>query len=46
MGAAQVTVQGLEVLEADPARNLLLLKGGVPGPKGGLLIIQKAGKRK
>lgn len=46
MGAAQVTVQRLEVLEADPARNLLLLKGGVPGPKGGLVIIQKAGKRK
>lgn len=46
LGNAQVTVRGLEVLEADPARNLLLVKGAVPGPSRGLLVIHRAGKRK
>ncbi|MEW6033779.1 MAG: 50S ribosomal protein L3 [Chloroflexota bacterium] len=46
MGSARVTVQRLEVLEADPVRNLLLVKGAVPGPNRGLVVVSKAGKRK
>jgi large subunit ribosomal protein L3 len=39
MGAAKCTVKGLEVVQVDPERNLLLLKGAVPGANGGLLVI-------
>ena len=41
MGGEQVTIRNLEVFEADPDRNLLLLKGAVPGSKNGLLLIRK-----
>ena len=44
MGNSRVTVRHLEVFEADPARNLLLVKGAVPGGKNGLLLISKSGK--
>ena len=43
MGNRRVTVRHLEVLEADPARNLLVIKGAVPGAKNGLLLIKKSG---
>jgi large subunit ribosomal protein L3 len=46
MGDDQITVRNLEVLEADPARNLLLIKGAIPGARGGVVIVHKAGKRK
>jgi len=42
MGNRRVTVRNLEVIQADPERNLLLVKGAVPGANGGLLIIEKA----
>lgn len=42
MGNQRVTVRKLEVLEADPVRNLLLVKGAVPGAKNGLLLITKS----
>ncbi len=41
MGGEQVTIRNLEVFEADPDRNLLLIKGAVPGYKNGLLLIRK-----
>jgi large subunit ribosomal protein L3 len=41
MGNRRVTVRNLEVIEADPERNLLLVKGAVPGANGALLIIEK-----
>lgn len=44
MGAERVTVQNLEVVRTDPERNLLLVKGSVPGPATGLLFIRKAKK--
>jgi len=44
LGGDQVTVQNLEVVLADPARNLLLVRGAVPGAKDGLLIIRQAVK--
>ncbi|MBN1375160.1 MAG: 50S ribosomal protein L3 [Dehalococcoidia bacterium] len=43
MGACKVTVRSLEVVEVDHAKNIVLLKGAVPGAKGGLLLIEKAG---
>ncbi|MDO5733875.1 MAG: 50S ribosomal protein L3 [Eubacteriales bacterium] len=39
LGNVQVTVQNLTVVEVDGERNLLLVKGAVPGPRGGLLEI-------
>jgi len=42
MGTNQVTVRHLEVFEADPTRNLLLVKGAVPGARNGLLLIRKS----
>lgn len=42
MGNKRVTVRNLEVIQADPERNLLLVKGAVPGANRGLLIIEKA----
>jgi len=44
MGDARVTVKNLEVVDVDPERHLLLLKGGVPGAPKGLLIIGKLGQ--
>ncbi|HBV96166.1 MAG: 50S ribosomal protein L3 [Peptococcaceae bacterium BICA1-7] len=44
MGAARVTVQNLEVVKVDSDRNLLALKGAVPGPRGGLVIIKNSVK--
>jgi len=39
MGNITVTVQNLEVVRVDAERNLLLVKGAVPGPKGGLVAL-------
>jgi large subunit ribosomal protein L3 len=46
MGNSRVTARNLEVCKADPARNLLLVKGAVPGAKNGLLLIKKSGRGK
>jgi large subunit ribosomal protein L3 len=46
MGDARVTVINLEVYETDPARNLLLVKGAVPGMTNGLVMIQKSKREK
>ena len=43
----KITIQNLEVVRVDAERNLILIKGAVPGPKGGLLVIKntvKSGK--
>ena len=42
MGDAQVTVKKLKVVKIDPERNLILVKGAVPGARNGLLLVQKA----
>jgi large subunit ribosomal protein L3 len=44
MGAAQVTVQSLEVVRVDAERNLLLIKGSVPGATGSDVIVKPAVK--
>ena len=43
MGNETVTVRRLEVVEADPERNLLLVKGAVPGARMGLVTVRKSG---
>jgi len=45
MGDDRVTVESLEVMMVDAERNLLAVRGGVPGGKGGLLIIREARKQ-
>lgn len=46
MGAANVTTQGLEIVRVDAERNLLLIKGAVPGAPGGNVIVRPASKAK
>ncbi len=41
MGAERVTVKALEVVATDAERNLLLVKGSIPGPTGGLVMVRK-----
>lgn len=45
MGDSRVTVRHLKVVKADPNRNLLLVKGAVPGAPKGILIIKKSVSR-
>jgi large subunit ribosomal protein L3 len=45
MGSDQVTVSNLQVVLVDPERNLLAVRGAVPGAKGGLLLIKEARKQ-
>ncbi len=43
-GSQRVTVLNLEIVRADPERNLLLVRGAVPGPTGGLVMVRSAVK--
>ncbi len=44
MGAEQVTTQNLRVVEADASRELLLIKGSIPGPRGATVVVRNAVK--
>lgn len=44
MGAEQVTIQNLDVVKVDAEKNLLVLKGAIPGPKGGVVFIKTSVK--
>ena len=44
MGNDRVTMMNLTVVKVDPERNLLLIKGAVPGPKGRLVFVRNARK--
>ena len=44
MGVEQVTIQNLDVVKVDAEKNLILVKGAVPGPKGGILTIKDSVK--
>jgi large subunit ribosomal protein L3 len=46
MGAAKVTTQNLEVIRTDADRGLIMVKGAVPGSKGGWVTIKDAMKKK
>jgi large subunit ribosomal protein L3 len=43
-GSSRVTLLNLEVVQADVERNILLIKGAVPGPMGGLIMVRSAVK--
>ena len=45
LGNEQVTVQNLKVIRFDAENNLLLVKGAIPGPKNGYLVIKKSVKK-
>jgi large subunit ribosomal protein L3 len=45
MGNERVTVQALQIVLVDAERNLLGIRGAVPGPKGGLIMIKEARKQ-
>lgn len=42
MGAVTRTIQNLEVVRVDAEKNLILIKGSIPGPKKGLVVVKKA----
>ena len=42
MGDERVTVKKLRVVRADVDKNLLLVKGSLPGPRGSLILVKKA----
>ena len=42
LGGERVTVQNLEVVRVDADRNILLVKGGIPGAKGSLVMVKTA----
>jgi large subunit ribosomal protein L3 len=44
MGAQKVTTLNLEVIEADAEREIIIVRGAVPGPRGGLVVIREAVK--
>ena len=46
MGSQRVTVRKLEVIEADTDRNLIFVKGAVPGSRNSLVLLKRSGSRK
>lgn len=45
MGHDRVTTLSLEIVETDPENNLLMIKGAIPGPNGGLVLVRSARKK-
>ena len=43
-GVERVTIQNLEIVQADASRNIILVKGCIPGPKGSIVTIREAVK--
>ena len=46
MGSDRVTVQNLKIALVDAERNLIAIRGAVPGPRGGLVLVRAARKGK
>ncbi len=44
MGVDQVTIQNLDIVKVDPDLNLIAVRGAIPGPKGGLVLIKSTVK--
>jgi large subunit ribosomal protein L3 len=42
MGTQRVTVRNLEVIDVDAEDNVLMVKGAIPGPNGGYVIVRRA----
>jgi len=45
LGGTRSTVRGLSVVSVDPERNVILIRGALPGPRGSLVLVRKAGGR-
>lgn len=45
MGVQDVTVRNLEIVEIDAEENVILVKGAIPGPNGGYVVVRRAKKR-
>jgi large subunit ribosomal protein L3 len=45
MGNRRVTVQSLRVVRVDAERAMIVVRGAIPGPKGGLVIVREARKQ-
>ena len=45
MGNARRTIQNLKIVEVRPEDNLILVKGAVPGPNGGYVLLREARKK-
>jgi large subunit ribosomal protein L3 len=45
MGTDRVTIKELEIVQSDSGRNMLLVKGSIPGPNGGLVMIRKGAQQ-
>ena len=46
MGNRRVTAVNVRVIRVDPERNLLLLRGAIPGAKNGMVVVRESGRRK
>lgn len=44
-GNARITVRNLKVVRIDPTNNLLLVKGAIPGPNGGYVVVRQTNKK-
>ena len=44
MGVEQVTIQNLDVVKVDSELNMLVIRGAIPGPKGGLVFVKSTVK--
>jgi large subunit ribosomal protein L3 len=44
-GNAQITVRNLDVVKIDATNNVMLVRGAVPGPNGGLVVVRPTNKR-
>ena len=46
LGVEKVTIQNLDIIKIDAEKNIIAIKGAIPGPKGGLVIIKNSVKAK
>ena len=44
MGVDQVTIMNLDVVKVDPELNMIVVRGAIPGPKGGLVTVRSTAK--
>ena len=44
MGCEQVTVENLDIVKVDPELNMIVVRGAIPGPKGGLVYLKNTVK--
>jgi len=45
MGAKRVTTQNLKIVQVRPEENLIFVRGSVPGPNGGIVVVREALKK-